>query len=213
MGKQCRVMTRQASSSTDRRKLLAVFVNTHGSTMVQKCSTCRKHKRVCRVHVRSGKCGECLSRNQRCDVRVTQSEFRRLTEAREKLESQLKAALAAQDDAVREHEEKEKAIDELRRAQKKSLEDVRIARAREQRLRQQMDLVARRADEAIAVGMREIQELEEQEAAESGETVLFEGPSDGLALNLSPMTWGAFEDDYAYWEAELGDTGVGAAGS
>jgi multidrug efflux pump subunit AcrA (membrane-fusion protein) len=153
--------------------------------MVQKCSTCVKHSRVCKVHVRSGKCGECLRRDQRCDVRVTESEFKRLASDKEKLRSRLKEAKKAQDTAME--------------AQEKAWEDLRAARAREERLRQQIDLLNRRAAEAIVVEERGI---EEQEREEAGETILFEGPSEGLALNLSPSTWAAFEgvpDDF--WES------------
>jgi hypothetical protein len=67
---------------------------------------------------------------------------------------------------------------------------MRVARAKEERLRQQMDLLDRRADEAIAVEERNIQDLEQQEASE---TMAFDGPSEGLALQMSPSTWGAFE--------------------
>ena len=197
-----------ADSSTDRRKVLGVFVNAHGSVMVQKCSACKKHKTACLVHVRSGRCGACLDRNGRCDVRITQSEFRRLTAAKKKLEEKLQAAVEAQEAAVREHEEKEKAIDELRRSQKKSLEAARVARAREQRLRKEMDLVDQRADEAIAVELREIEELEQREAAEAPEVLLFEDPPEGLSLNLSASTWGAFEGDLSYWEADQVSGGV-----
>jgi hypothetical protein len=42
-----------------------------------------------------------------------------------------------------------------------------------------MDLLDRRADEAIAVEERNIQDLEQQEASE---TMAFDGPSEGLAL-------------------------------
>jgi len=88
---------------------------------------------------------------------------------------------------------------------------MRVARAKEERLRQQMDLLDRRADEAIAVEERNIQELEQQEASE---TMAFDGSSEGLALALSPSTWGAFEGfPLEYWEAGLDDTAQGVAGS
>jgi hypothetical protein len=48
-----------------------------------------------------------------------------------------------------------------------------------------MDLLDRCADDAIAVEERNIQELEEQEATE---TMTFDSPSVGLALQLSPTT-------------------------
>jgi hypothetical protein len=48
-----------------------------------------------------------------------------------------------------------------------------------------MDLLDRRADEAIAVEEGNIQELEQQEASE---TMAFDSPSEGLSLQLSPST-------------------------
>lgn len=149
--------------------------------MVKKCSTCVKHNRVCKVHVRSGKCSECLRRGQRCDVRVTQSEFHRLTSEREKLQNSIKESREAQNEALK--------------ASEKALEELRTARAREERLRRQMDLLDRRAEEAIAVEERSIVEQELDEG-----TITFDGPSEGLALSLSPSTWGAFEGlPLDYW--------------
>lgn len=83
------------------------------------------------------------------------------------------------------------------KAHEKALNDLRVARAREERLRQQMDLIDQRAEEAIAVEERNIEELEQ---AEVRETINFSDASGGgLALNLSPATWSAlegFDDDY-----------------
>ena len=148
--------------------------------MVQKCSNCTKHNRVCKVHLRSGKCNHCNRQNQRCDVKVTQSEFRRLTEEKQKLKRQIDEALSAQADA---------------------LEALRTARAREERLRQQMDLTDRRAAEAIAVESRSLEELEAQEGQE---TLPLDVPTEGLALQLSPSTWGALaEVPDGFWENSL----------
>ena len=170
-------------SSTVRRQRLCEFIESFGDEMVKKCSTCVKHSRVCKVHVRSGKCSECLRRGQRCDVRVTESEFKRLATEKEKLRVRIKESREAQNVAMK--------------ASEKAIEDLRVARAREERLRQQMDLLDRRAEEAIAVEERSI---EEQERAEA-ETITFDGPSEGLALNLSPSTWSAFEGwPFEYWE-------------
>jgi hypothetical protein len=154
--------------------------------MVKACSSCVKFKRVCRVHVRSGRCGACNKLGQRCDVKVTRSEFRRLAAEKEKLKAQIQESRDLQESAFRAHE--------------KALEEMRVARAREERLRQQMDLLDRRADEAIAVEEREIAELE---AAEQAGTLSLEGvPSEGLALQLSPSTWSAFDGfDLGYWES------------
>jgi hypothetical protein len=62
---------------------------------------------------------------------------------------------------------------------------MRVARAKEECLQQQMDLLDCWADKAIAVEERQIQELEEAEALE---TIAFDSPSEGLALQLSPST-------------------------
>ena len=48
----------QPKSSTTRRKQLTDFVDSSGDIMVKACSTCVKHGRVYKVHVRSGKCSE-----------------------------------------------------------------------------------------------------------------------------------------------------------
>lgn len=168
-------------SSTARRHRLYEFVESFGDTMVQKCATCVKHSRVCKVHIRSGKCSECLKRGQRCNVRVTQSEFTRLVTEKEKLQARIKESREAQGEALK--------------ASEKALEELRVARAREERLRQQMDLLDRRAEEAISVEERSIAEQELEEG-----TLSFDGPSEGLGLNLSPNTWGAFEDlPLDYW--------------
>jgi hypothetical protein len=173
-------MPKQPSeSSTARRHRLYEFVESFGETMVRKCSTCEKHKRVCKVHVRSGKCSECLKRGQRCDVRVTQSEFTRLVTEKEKLQARIKESREAQNEALK--------------ASEKALEELRVARAREERLRQQMDLLDRRAEEAISVEERSIAEQELDEG-----TITFDGSSEGITL--SPSTWGAYEDlPMEYW--------------
>lgn len=189
---------RPRESSTARRHRLSDFVNQFGETMVQKCATCVKHNRVCRVHVRSGKCSECLRRGQRCDVKVTQSEFKRLLAAKEKLQQQIRDSRAAQDSAMKAHE--------------KALEDLRVARAREERLRRQMDLLDRRAEEAISVEERSIEEQESEEGAEP--SILFQDPPEGLALNLSPQTWGAFDDlPLDFWDVPGGIPSVSVGNS
>jgi hypothetical protein len=190
--------TKAPALSTVRRHELADFVDLFGKEMVKKCSTCVKHGRVCRVHVRSGKCGACNRLGQRCDVKVTQSEFRRLAEEKLKLKEQIQESRDKQEEAFRAHE--------------KALEEMRVARAREERLRQQMDLLDRRADEAIAVEEQSIRELEQLEQSEEFD---LEGvPSEGLSLQLSPSTWGAFEGfPVDYWEENGFGTLLVAGGS
>jgi hypothetical protein len=171
---------RPERNSTIRRLELADFIDVFGDIMVKKCLNCAENGRVCKVHLRSGKCNHCNRMNLRCDVKVTQSEFRRLTEEKQKLKRQIDEALSAQADA---------------------LEALRTARAREERLRQQMDLTDRRAAEAIAVESRALEELE---ATEAQETLVPDTSLEGLALQLSPSTWGALEDvPDGFWETSL----------
>jgi hypothetical protein len=100
-----------------------------------------------------------------------------------------KVAIAAQ----------EKALEDLCTAQAKALEDLCVARAWEEWLWQQIDLLDCCAEEVIAVKEQLIEELERSKA---NETILFEGLSKGLALNLSPNTWSAFKGlPNDFWES------------
>ena len=83
-------------SSTSRRKDLPNFIDDHGTISMKSCSFCKSHKSVCRVHVRSGKCAECVRRGRKCDLQVTRSEWDRLRRKREKLLKALKEAREAQ---------------------------------------------------------------------------------------------------------------------
>ena len=73
-------------------------------------------------------------------------EFKRLAAKKEKLRDRIKESRTTQDVVIKEH--------------KKALKELRVQRAREERLRLQMDLLDKRAEEAIAVKEREISELE-----------------------------------------------------
>ena len=64
-----------------------------------------------------------------------------------------------------------------------------------------MDLVDRRAEEAIAVEERSIEEQEAAEAAENPELLLNDIVAEGLSLNLSSGTWSALEGyGDEFWE-------------
>ena len=135
------------------------------------CSECKKHNRRCRVHVSSGRCGECNEHNSRCDIRFTAAEFRRLVSEKQKLQAE---------------------IDKSLQAQMEALESLRTARAREDRLRKQMELVDKRGSEAIAVEERGILEHEAEEA------LLSSAPFEPLPwddrLLLSPGDWSSLWD-------------------
>lgn len=184
----------QPESSTTRRHKLADFISSNGEIMVKPCASCAKNKRVCKVHVRSGKCSECLRRGQRCNLQVTQSEWERLKNEKERLRKAIKEA----------YEEQERA----RFKQERAREAQTAAFAKEMRLRQQMDLLDQRAADAVAVEEANIEELERQEA---NEVLEFTDPPTGLALNLSPHTWSALDDlPASFWETPAFDPVVGS---
>ena len=110
------------------------------------------------------------------------------------MRQQIKESREAQDAAVKAHE--------------KALEDLQVARAKEERLRQQMDLLDRRAEEAISVEERDLEEQEQREREALSEVLTFDGPSEGLALNLSPSTWSAIEGfPDNFWEVPVSSAG------
>lgn len=185
---------RDKSSSTLRRKRLADFIDSAGDTMVKPCQTCEKRGRVCKVHIRSGKCSECLRRGQRCDLRVTQSEWDRLKNERLKIRRKLQDSRRAQDQAravlTAEHE-------------------------KEMRLRQQLDLLEEKEAEAIAVEEANIEEQEAEERESAQATVLLEG-SHHTGLHLAPSTWnaleGGFDMDDDFWNIDPSElAGITAA--
>lgn len=156
--KTARFKQKKASSnSTDRRETLATFIEKHGDVMPRACSECREHRRVCRVHVRSGRCGQCNLHNSKCDIRITENEWKRLGEERRKLIDAL-----------------ETARDETSRAV-----------AKERRLLAQLDLVEQRVDNARAVDAREVAEVELSEAPE-GQAILALSPFTWSALDGIP---------------------------
>lgn len=183
-------------NSTERRKRLADYIEERGTIMVKPCATCAKHNRVCRVHVRSGKCSECLRRNQRCDIRVSQSEWDRLKQERKQLRNAIKDAYAAQEEARKE-------ADLARERQQ-------TAFAREMRLRQQLDLLDKKEDEAVSAEYAGI----EQEAAEAE---ALEFPADISGFSLSPSTWnaidGGFDLSSEFWNVDSVGTVAGGSGS
>jgi len=71
------------------------------------------------------------------------------------------------------------------RIHKKALEDLQVARARKEQLRQQIDLLDSRAEAAIAVEERNIKELEREEA---GEVIEFLDNPKAVGLALLPST-------------------------
>lgn len=198
-------MPKPKKSSTIRRRELFEYIESNGSTldMVRKCSQCRESGRVCKVHIRSGKCAACVRRNiSECDVRVTENEFSRLRREREKLRRAMEDARSAAMSA-------QQRVAEAQAEASQSL-------SKEMRLRKQLDALEEREGEAIAVEERNI-ELQERE--ERAQEFVPDFPPDhpGPDLALNPFTWTAMEgtsDDF--WDELIhgsGGNGVATSGS
>lgn len=169
-------------SSTDRRKELSSFIEEFGDIMTRPCKRCKDSRRVCKAHVRSGKCQHCARAGYSdCDIRVTQSEWDRLRREHSRLfremEQARSAAVAAQERVAAAQEEASKAL------------------SKEMRLRKQLDRLQEEEAEAIAVEERSI------ELQELDEWTLEPDALGGPDLALAPLTWTSVDglpDDF--WE-------------
>ena len=132
-------------TNTIRRRLLADFINFENNKMMKFCSTCRHHSRVCKVHLRSESYNECFRHNQRCDVRITETEWKKLKVKKFKLRQKIRDALAAQE--------------ETRKAKDKTTFKRRMTSIKKIRLRQQMNLFKKKkVDEIITLKEAQIAE-------------------------------------------------------
>lgn len=164
------------ASSTLRRARLAELIADFGEVMPTKCTPCRDAGRVCRVHVKSGRCGACnSSNNSRCDIRITSSEFRRLIKERTSLKEKLRV-----------HREE---LDAARLALEAAHERYSVALSKEGRLLKQMEYNETKAAEAITVEERGIQEQEVEEFSAELDLESFEPfPFDDRLL-MEPVQW------------------------
>lgn len=146
--------------------------------MPTKCSPCKEAGRVCKVHVRSGRCGACnASNNPRCDIQVTASEFRRLAKERTSLKEKMSLHRAE--------------LDSARLALEAAHERYSVALAKEGRLLKQIEQNERRADEAISVEERGVAEQEFEEFQAELDLPSFDPfPFDDRLL-MSPASWEA----------------------
>ena len=191
MSSSSRVEKPSKSSSTVRRKNLGRHVEAYGDIMPTKCTPCKEANRVCRVHVRSGRCGACNNtNNKRCDIQVTASEFRRLVKRREVLKESLSQS----------NDELELARSALDAAH----ERFSTALAKVSRLSLELSQNETRAEEAIAVEDRSIREQEAEELSAELDLPSFESfPFDDRLL-MDPTSWEQFLS---------GDIGVSTSGS
>lgn len=182
----------KTESSTNRRKTLGRFIQEYGDIMPKACSNCRKGDRVCKVHVRSGVCGECHLRGGVCDVRITQNEWERLLSERTRL---LKEIKETEDTRARA----ELARADAERARLAAEADRQAAVQKEWLLREEMRKLEAEAADAVAVEEAQILALERHEASLR--------PVPDVAL--SPLTWSATEGiPDEFWDSSLATTWV-----
>jgi hypothetical protein len=158
--------------------------------MPRACSACVRNHTECKVHVRSGVCGECHLRGSKCNIRITKSEWERLRSERERLLRE-----------IREAREAQAAAHQAQLAAQRSAAD---AFAREIGLREKMASLEKDAEDAIAVEDARLSSLEESEGVrDEGDETLDLPPSSGLAL--SPYTWSitAGIPDEQFWAPSL----------
>lgn len=168
-----KVRPTKSKSSTDDRKELGLFIIAFGREMPRACSACRRNRTDCKVHVRSGRCGECHMRGSVCDIRITKSEWDRLRSERERLLREIEASRQAQKAAAAAQEAARQQMDEAFKS--------------EMSLRQEMFKLESEAEEAIAV---EDARLYPSAPEPDGSEVLeVAEPPQGLAM--SPFTWSA----------------------
>ena len=166
------MLKHQIFTSITRRRLLTDFIDFENNKMMKFCSTCRRHFRICKMHFRSESCSECLRRNQKCDVRVTENEWKKLKTEKFKLCQEIRDALAAQE--------------ETRKAENKVASDRRVTLIKEMRLRQQMNLLKEKVGEVIFLKKTQIVEEESIISFDFEDSVSF--------LHLSSFIWSALDE-------------------
>src|SRR2546429_6323128 len=67
-------MPKSQANSSARRRALAAKILKFGRVMPSPCSACRRSKTVCHVDRSSGRCAECIAKQQKCDLIVSDSE-------------------------------------------------------------------------------------------------------------------------------------------
>ena len=159
-------MPKSPSSSSNRRRRLYEFVNSHGRSMPTPCGRCKADNLPCKVDIRSGNCGECIRRGRKCDLVVSRREWDRLSAERKRLEEQLKQAKRAVSEAI----------------------------SHEARLERQLEALEENSSRLVSRELASIEELERIETAAGSS--LPDDPSDLSVLRLSPGFWTQVDEHF-----------------
>ena len=169
-------MPKAKTNPSVRRRALATRVLQFGRVMPSPCSACRRSKTVCRVDRSSGRCAECIAKQRKCDLVVSDSEcwssrlpvLRVLTFTGKKIDS--------------ERERIAKEIRETEEARQQLEESLLASSSKISRLRKQLDFVDDRERSLIS---RELASIEEVECLEAEPSAATSSPSCDPSL-LSP---------------------------
>ena len=145
--------------------------------MMKFCSTCRHHSRAYKVHFRSESCSECLYRNQRWNVYVTENKWKKLKIEKFKLYQKICDALAAQE--------------ETRKTEDKTVFERRMALIKKMCFRQQMNLLKKRVDEVIT--------LKKTQISEEHPIMNFDSEDSMLFLYLDSFIWSALDELFDFF--------------
>ena len=140
--------------------------------MMKFCSTCRRYSRACKVHFCSENYNECLRRNQRCDVRAIENEWKKLKIEKFKFRQRICDALVVQK--------------EIYKAEDKAAFKRRVISIKKMRFRQQMNLLKKKADEVII--------LKEAQIVEENPLVNFDLENSMSSLHLDLFIWNALDE-------------------
>ena len=180
-------MPKAKTNPSVRRRALATRVLQFGRVMPSPCSACRRSRTVCRVDRSSGRCAECIAKQRKCDLIVSDSEcwssrlliLRVLTSTGKKIDSE-REKIAKE---IRETEESRQHLEEsFLESQRSFLESLRSSSSKISRLRKQLDFVDDRERSLISCELASIEEVERLEAEPSAATL---SPSSDPSL-LSP---------------------------
>jgi len=149
------------------------------------CKLCRDRSLECLVDVSSGRCQNCVAAHKTCDLRVTLSEFNKLSAAKERFQRQLREA--------EEH---------LEEVEERALEEIRTARAKVRRLRKQLHRADDKEREAIQNESERIAEAEAEEAPSLLSLPDLSFPGSEI-LSLPPEAWDTSVPSYLSWDTYL----------
>ena len=108
-------------------QLLADFIDFENNKIMKFCSTCRRHSRVYKIYFRFQSYNECLRRNQKCNVCITENKWKKLKTEKFKFRQKIRDAFTTQE--------------KIRKIENKIAFNRRVTLIKKMRLHQQMNIL------------------------------------------------------------------------